>query len=172
MTTPDSAAVTVRPAAPRFAIDRRVLGKGLDQCRIEVSGGHVEWLPDRAGRPAHRWPVGDVQLVAAAAYNRTGRILYWHQLLFCAPDGRTLAKSRRLDENTFGQIWPDEVLAPLAAAGLPVSHEKFGSYRKLNKAHPGAEPKWLLKQFPQNAFVGGLLLFGLLVLIAFLVTVA
>src|SRR5581483_2436943 len=171
VTNPESAAVTVRPSAPKFAIDRRWLGKGLDQCRIEAGPDGVVWVPDRAGDAASRWSAGEgVQLIVAAVYNHVGRINYWQQLLFCAPDGKTLGKSRRMDEATFGQIWPDEVLARLPGAGLTVSHEKFGTYRKLNRAHPGSEPRWLLKQYPQNALLGGLLLFGLIILITFLAT--
>lgn len=72
------------------------------------------------------------------------------RLLLLDRDGRAVAAGRTRDEHRARQIWPPELFAPLANAGVAVTEERFANAGELDRAHPGASPHWRLATGPAS----------------------
>ncbi len=112
-------------------------------------------LADVAGLVRSRWG-GEQRRAPAAAC-----------LLVVGSDGRTLARGQVLPWPLLSAVWPPEVLAGLGLPLLP--DEVHPDSRRVQRAHPGAAPRWWLTTAPYNVLVlaGGVVLLFLLFLLLF-----
>jgi hypothetical protein len=152
------------PGRPGQRAATATLGKAL--LRAEPRTGTLLWIRD----PFFTWAKGRRYLLALPAPGRPGAVtslclatyalranlqtFIARQLLLLDREGRVLAAARPRDADMARQVWPPELFTPLRAVGIGLTEERFADARALNRAHPGANPRWWARTDPWRAVLG------------------
>lgn len=82
------------------------------------------------------------------------RTFVCRRILFLNRDDHVVGAGQLRDEPQASEIWPAESFAPLARVGIRITTEWYSSPQSLERAHPGAAPKFMLRTWRTKALIG------------------
>ena len=103
--------------------------------------------------------------LATFEHFQTGRIYVSWRMLLLDREDRVVGAGRARDEPKAARLWPAESFAPLAQAGIRIATEWYSSPQSLERAHPGAAPKYMLWTWRTKALTGILGTLALLLIV-------
>jgi hypothetical protein len=82
------------------------------------------------------------------------RTFVCRRVLFLDRDDHVVGTGQARDEPQASEIWPVESFAPLAKVGIRITTERYSSPQSLERAYPGAAPKFMLRTWRIKALIG------------------
>lgn len=153
---PEMGQVVIRPALPDMSV-LRVIPNPTEAVRqsylrLDPAAGELFWRADRAGATEQRLPLGadrgGVVHLVVVSYPTLNSVTEGARLLLTDEGDRVLASSRSWPRPLFEQVWSEQVLQPVRAAGVDVVVREFRSPRRVQRAYPGGARYWYLTSEP------------------------